>query len=57
MHTKMIDKFIKAFILCILQGKPNIQFYFIELSWGIKKQQLRNMLQKIEQESVNSDFK
>jgi len=32
MHTKMSDEFIKAFILCILQGKPNIQFYFIELS-------------------------
>ena len=26
MHTKMSDKCIKAFILCILQGKPNIQF-------------------------------
>jgi len=29
----MSDKFIKAFILCILQGKPNIQFYLIVLRY------------------------
>ena len=31
----MSDTFIKAFILCILQGKPNIQFYWIV--WGYQK--------------------
>ena len=29
----MSDKFIKAFILCILQGKPNTQFYWIVLRY------------------------